>query len=75
MPRHSAHGPGRDRIKSGGSSTRATLYQQLCIMSEHKTSNPDASDREHMDDMQSEDYAMSSDSSMSVDKGEDEGEC
>ena len=74
MPRHSAHGPGRDRIKSGGSSARTTLYQRLCIMSEHKTSNLDASNRKHLDDMQSEDYAVSSDSSMSVDE-EDKGEC
>ena len=64
MPSHSAHGPGRDRIKSEGSSARATLYNYF-IMSEHETSNLDASDRENFDDIRSEEYAAMSDDSMS----------
>ena len=43
-------------------------------MSEHETSNPDASDREHLEDAQSEEYAAMSDSSMSVDGGETDDE-
>ena len=44
-------------------------------MSEHETSNPDASDHEHLEDAQSEEYAAMSDSSMSVDGGETDDEC
>ena len=43
-------------------------------MSEHETSNPDASDRENFDDIRSEEYAARSDDSMSVDEVEDEAE-
>ena len=43
-------------------------------MSEHKTSNPDASDRENFDDIRSEEYAARSDDSMSVGEVEDEAE-
>ena len=43
-------------------------------MSEHETSNPDASDRENFDDIRSEEYAARSDDSMSVDEIEDEAE-
>ena len=43
-------------------------------MSEHETSNPDASDRENFDDICSEEYAARSDDSMSVDEVEDEAE-
>ena len=40
-------------------------------MSEHNTSNPDASDRENFDDIQSEEYAAMSDDSMSMNEVED----
>ena len=43
-------------------------------MSEHETSNPDASDRENFDDIRSEEYAAMSDDSMSVNEVEDETE-
>ena len=43
-------------------------------MSEHETSNLDASDRENFDDIRSEEYAARSDDSMSVDEIEDEAE-
>ena len=44
-------------------------------MSEHETSNPDASDRENFDNIRSEEYAAMSDNSMSVNEVEDEVEC
>ena len=52
----------------------ALPYTNDLIMSEHETSNPDASDREHLEDAQSEEYAAMSDSSMSVDGGETDDE-
>ena len=42
-------------------------YTNDLIMSEHETSNPDASDQENFDDIRSEEYAARSDDSMSVD--------
>ena len=43
-------------------------------MSEHETSNPDASDRENFNDIQLDEYAAMSDDSMSVNEVEDEAE-
>ena len=43
-------------------------------MSEHETSNPDASDRENLNDIQSDEYAAMSDDSMSVNEVGDEVE-
>ena len=53
---------------------RALPYTNDFTMSEHETSNPDASNRENFDDIRSEEYAARSDDSMSVDEIEDEAE-
>ena len=43
-------------------------------MSEHETSNPDASNQENFDDIRSKEYAAMLDDSMSVNEVEDEAE-
>ena len=47
-------------------------YTNNLIISEHETSNLDASDWENFDDIRSEEYTARSDDSMSVDEVEDE---
>lgn len=49
-------------------------YTNDFVMLEHETSNLDASDQENFDDIRSEEYAVRSDDSMSVNEVEDEVE-